>query len=86
MGLFPLGDGGDCGLVEGEGAVGGAHDATGGGEGRLGVSRDGEEQQAVAVVDSGGQAGAGTGVGVECDLRLVTVRGEKLGDGALPGG
>lgn len=47
----PVRDGGDCGLVEGEGAVGGAHDATGGGEGRLGgggesglgVCRDGEQ-------------------------------------------
>lgn len=98
----PVRDGGEGGGVEGEGAVGGAHDATGGGEsglggsgegrlgdggeGGLGAGGDGEEQQAVAVVDSGGQAGACTGVGVECDLRLVTAGGEKSGDGALPGG
>lgn len=83
---MPLGDGGKGGLVEGEGAVGGAHHAAGGGEGWLGAGGNGEEQQAIAIVDGGRSVGSRTGVGVEGDLRLMAVGGEELGDGALPGG
>ena len=83
---MPLGDGGKGGLVEGEGAVGGAHHAAGGGEGWLGAGGNGEEQQAIAIVDGGRSVGSRTGVGVEGDLRLVAIGGEELGDGSLPGG
>ena len=84
--MFPLGNGGKGGLVEGEGTIGGAHHAAGGGEGWLGAGGNGEEQQAIAIVDGGRSVGSRTGVGVEGDLRLVAIGGEELGDGSLPGG
>lgn len=81
---LPMGDGGEGGVVEGEGAVGGSHYATGCFQGGLCTSGYRDEQQAVAMVDGGRSAGACTGVGVEGDLRLVRVGGEESGDGTQP--
>ena len=86
VGFLPGGDGAEGIGVENEGTVDGTHHAAGGFKSGLCACGDGDEQQAVAIVNDGGAARTSACVGVEGHLRLMTIREQKASYRALPSG